>query len=229
MRADIVDDETVDGSAAELELSFLFDNDAPEFSYFPHAFRATQIYRLSREGLSHRIVFRNEGRERMPLGVGIHSNFKIPFAAGSGPHDCSVRASILKKWEVDENFRPTGRYPEFDELDRRIAGTGFDPQSQPLKGRCYSSGSIGAGSGRFNGAVIEDRHAGLRLVYEADDVFKFWVLWNMDGSSGFVSIEPQSWVINAPNLDLPDAETGMALLEPDSVWQGSCRLRIEKS
>lgn len=227
VRADIFGDGSPEETAAELELSFLFNSDAPEFSYFPHAFRATQLYRLSREGLSHRIVFRNEGRERMPFGVGVHSNFRIPFSTGSGPHDCSMRASIVKKWEVDENFRPTGRLPEFDELDRRIAGAGFDPQSEPLKGRCYSSGSIEGRNARFNGAVVEDRHAGLRLVYEADEIFKFWVIWNMDGSNGFVSIEPQSWVINAPNLDLPESETGMALLEPGSVWQGSCRLRLQ--
>jgi aldose 1-epimerase len=212
----------VDG-AAELELVFRFDAAQDAFSYFPREFTATQRYRLSADGLAHEVSVRNEGRESMPVGVAVHSNFRVPFAAGSGDRDCAVRAAIGRKWELDDRFLPTGAFAEYGAPERLIASAGFDPvRGEPLSG-CFS-----AESSAVNRASISDARAGLRVVYEPDAAFKFWVLWNKDGRSGFVSLEPQSWVINAPNLSLPDADTGMRMLAPGEEWRGECRLRAER-
>ena len=226
--ADVSDEAAVSGeTAAVLELSCVFGCGDSEFAWFPHPFRVTQAFRLSRRGLSHRIVVRNEGPERMPVGIGVHSNFRIPFAAGSGANDCSMRVSVGPRWELDGSMLPTGAFIPYDGLDGRIADDGFDPQSEPVISRCYTAGTMEHGGRRFNGAVIQDSRARMRTVYETDGAFKFWVIWNKDGKSGFVSMEPQSWVINAPNIGLPDGVTGMAMLEPGAEWQGECRLRIE--
>jgi aldose 1-epimerase len=216
-RAEVVADRT-----AELELRFRFDSSRPEYAYFPREFLAVQTYRLSLDGLSHELSVRNEGAESMPVGVAVHANFKVPFSASGGAGDCRAAVTIGRKWELNERVLPTGGFVEYAEPDRLLAGPGFDPVAGvPLVTCCYDAAPAG------NRAEIADGRAGYRMVYEPDGAFKFWIAWNKDGRSGFVSFEPQSWMINAPNLAMPAAETGMRMLAPGEEWRGSARLRAE--
>lgn len=216
-RAEVVADRT-----AELELRFRFDSSGPEYAYFPQEFLAVQTYRLAPEGLTHELSVRNEGNKPMPIGVAVHSNFKVPFSGSSSPGDCLARVAIGRKWELDERILPTGGFVDYDEPDRALAGPGFDPVSGiPLAACCYDAAPVG------NRAEIADKRVGFRVIYEPDGAFKFWIAWNKDGYSGFISLEPQSWMINAPNLTLPAEETGMRVLYPGEEWRGTSRLWVE--
>ncbi len=215
--------ETQGGRVAVLSLVYSFGPADPEFSYFPRPFLARQVYSLSRQGLSHRIEIRNEGAQAMPAGVGVHSNFLVPFIPESGPSDHELRVQIGDRWELNERFLATGRHLPRDPFDSAIAGLGANPCGQVLAGRCYSS-SHEAGT---SGVTLSDRRTGARLSYHVDAGFRFWVVWNKDGQSGFVSVEPQSWVPDAPNLDLPARRTGAIVLQPGEAWRGACRLSID--
>ena len=52
------------------------------------------------------------------------------------------------------------------------------------------------------------------LVCERDERFRFVMLWNGDGRQNFVCPEPQSWMVDAPNLPLPPETTGFEALQP---------------
>ena len=80
----------------------------------------------------------------------------------------------------------------------------------------------------FNGAIIEDASKGLRLVYEVGNSYKHWMIWNDTGDKGFICPEPQTWVVDAPNLGLPDEETGLRILSPGETWGDSCKIYIQE-
>jgi aldose 1-epimerase len=79
----------------------------------------------------------------------------------------------------------------------------------------------------FRGAILEDTDAGRRIVYEVENGFKHWMVYNGNGSQGFICPEPQTWMVNAPNLDLPDEVTGFGQLQPGQCRQETCRIYVE--
>lgn len=112
-------------------------------------------------------------------------------------------------------------------LPSGAAGCRFPPSATEDGARQEGwHGPAAAADGAGRGAIIADDGTGLRLVYEPDRAFRFWVLWNGDGKGGFAALEPQTWVIDAPNSALPARQTGMAGLGPGESWRGACRLRL---
>jgi aldose 1-epimerase len=66
----------------------------------------------------------------------------------------------------------------------------------------------------FYGVVMTDLETGNRVCYEVDETFKFFIMWNDRGTKDYFCPEPMSWMINAPNLNLPAEETGYIELAP---------------
>jgi aldose 1-epimerase len=66
----------------------------------------------------------------------------------------------------------------------------------------------------FYGAIITDIVTGKRICYEVDETFKYFIVWNDKGTHDYYCPEPMTWMIDAPNLDLPREETGYIELAP---------------
>jgi len=56
-----------------------------------------------------------------------------------------------------------------------------------------------------------------------DDVYRFWFFWNGGGGLELLSAEPMTWMVNAPNLDLPPEITGLQVIEPGQTWEAETR------
>lgn len=173
---------------------------------FPHAFSIVREYRLTSRGLEHRLTVRNEGDRRMPCGVGFHTAFRVPFArAGSAAH-CTLGLQADRLILLDsQSYLPKG----MTDAD--------DPLSDSLRrGECPATGGqISAVFHTNDGiAVLLDRKAGLQVLYHAGKALAFFVIWNGDGRQGFVCLEPQSWMPDAPNLPYPWEQSGVDALMP---------------
>jgi aldose 1-epimerase len=64
------------------------------------------------------------------------------------------------------------------------------------------------------GAILTAPDGRYQIFYTLSGGFRHWMIYNGGGNSGFICIEPQTWMINAPNLNLPATQTGLILLEP---------------
>ncbi len=195
------------------------------FRHFPHEFDFHLTYRLSAGGLEQEVCIRNLSPEPMPMGLGFHTAFRIPFAPDSSPDDCVMQVSIGSgRWEMDkQRMLPTGGQLPLGERDQELLEEGVHPTAAPI-----SAHYVAAPQDGFSQAVITDRRQGLRLVYQVDEKFGFWMLWNGDGGQGFVCPEPQTWLVNAPNVPLPAAETGMQGVSPGGQWRAVSRIRVEE-
>lgn len=127
-------------------------------------------------GLRQSFTFTNLGSGLMPLAFGLHTTFvaKDEFSVSLG-----------QKWATDEEYFPSvlTSLPE-DEID---ITTGRAPQGYRLHGMYSDSGLHTATSGDF--------------IYRVSPNFNSWVLWNMTGQEGFISLEPQNGPVNSLNMD----------------------------
>lgn len=219
--------ELVSEDVAEVEAVFSADAASEFYQEFPHEFEFRLLYRLSEKGLEQKVTITNQSGSPMPMGLGFHTAFRIPFHPGSREEDYRMFVSVGEKWALNERVLPTGDFVELTEEEKEYRGKGVPPVGHVIADQHFTSRPLRVNNKDFNGAIIEDLSRGIKLVYECGSGYKHWMLWNMDGQKGFVCPEPQTWAINAPNLKLPAEVTGLRLLAPGEVWQDTCRIFVE--
>ena len=221
---EIVKLHSVNGRA-EVELIFSSDKNSELFQYFPHEFEFNLNYVLTENGLEQIVCISNYSNTNMPLGLGFHTAFKIPFHSDSTEDDYLMRVSINERWQLNDRILPTGMLYSLSYKESKFRDEGVNPCYQPLS-QHYTSHPMKYRGINFHGAIIEDRTKRVHLIYHVDKAFKHWTLWNDRGNDGFICPEPQTWAINAPNLDLPNKVTGLISLEPEKTWSQKCRIFV---
>jgi aldose 1-epimerase len=206
------------GSSAVLETRFDTEKHPEIYEQFPHPFTLSLRYRIEGSTLHKTATIANRGTEAFPWGFGYHTTFRYPVEPGGSLEKCAFSLAAEKQWILDERFLPTGELKKTGITLRLRKG-------DSLKGCSLDDAFLSSGpsEGR-NEAVLRDENAGLIIVYECDEHFRHWVIYNGGGDRGFLCPEPYTWVTNAPNLDLPPSLTGLNILRPgESV---SLRSRI---
>jgi len=96
----------------EVEVEAVFFSNAVSdeiFKDFPHEFECRMSFKLSAQGLEHKVTFINHSNANMPLGVGYHTPIVIPFVNGSDKNSYKIMLSVGKRWELSDRTLPTGK------------------------------------------------------------------------------------------------------------------------
>ncbi len=151
---------------------------------FPFPFEITVTCRLNADGYMQKYSIRNTGNTDMPLTVGLHTTFfaKEQFCVPIG-----------QLWERDSANIPTGLLLPLSKEEEQYR------HGAPCQGNRISGFYTSAG----NTARIGNYR------YTVSSNFNQWILWNGDGNSGFISIEPQCGAVNALN-----SQAGLHRLAP---------------
>ena len=192
------------------------------YRIFPHRLTLELAYLLSADGLGVEVRVQNDGDQPMPFMLGFHTALRIPFSSESTAHDCVLYANIGAQWELTDRKVPSGRHTPRDAMAEAIAQGRGDPYAHPIDALFSTSPRGGP-----NECRVRDSRLGVDLVYHTDEKFRTWMLWNGDAQSGFFCPEPMTCLVNAPNLDLPWAVSGMATLAPGELWSAGSRLFAE--
>ena len=189
---------------AEGEGTFVFRaTEERPYLQFPHAFTVIREYRLTDQGVSHRVTFQNDSAAPFPLGTGIHAAWRLPFRKQDAPGAYRLSIPALREWVLDDERKvPTGEMILDSPLLCALRSGSLVPDAQPL------SALLQCG----DGPIILRGPAGALCCQSRD--YGFIMLWNGGGGQGFVCPEPQTWAVNAPNLPLPWDVTGMRVLAP---------------
>ncbi|TCL76385.1 aldose 1-epimerase [Hydrogenispora ethanolica] len=215
------------GDAVEAEAVFRGDGATDSYAAYLNQFEFKQEYVLSGAGLRQRLTVTNRAAVALPLGVGFHTAFRVPFHPESSAADCRLLVSVGRGWELTERILPTGKLLPLNEHDRAYRSGGAPLQGTPISGH-FTAEELTVDGRPFHGAIIEDRSKGLRVVYTVDRQYRHWMLWNDDGASGFFCPEPQTWAINAPNLDLAPELTGYQELQPGASWTAESAIAVRE-
>lgn len=198
----------------------------PMFAKFPHTFLVTMKVRLSAAGLEQSATFTNLSETNMPMGMGFHTAFNIPFTPDGKRENYNLIASVSKQWELTADRQlPTGNLLELGE-DAAITSTGICPFTKVID-NVYSRTPITVDNKPFSGCILTDKGTGISVRYEASDDYKFWTLWNDFNEKPYFCIEPQTWIHNAPNLKLPADQTGFTFLKPGESKTYSSKIVVE--
>ncbi|WP_063556594.1 aldose 1-epimerase [Clostridium ljungdahlii] len=218
--------EVISKDEVQVEAVFNFTKEHDFYKYLPHEFRFKLSYNLSCKGLKQTASVTNLSDEKMPIGIGYHTAFNVPFDENGNDEDFRVMASVDKRWEQNERNLPTGKILKLTEEEKKLLDGGMEVSGHPIETH-YMLKNMNLDGKEFRGAVIEDKSNKLRVIYEMGADYKHLVIWNDTGNKHFVCIEPQTWVINAPNVKMSDDITGFKTLLPRKTWSEKIRIYVE--
>jgi aldose 1-epimerase len=199
-----------------------FNESHPNFTYFPHVFTLTITYTLSDSGLTQHVHAVNEGTTALPFMIGYHTAINAPFAPGSSDKDCHALMTIGERVEMSKRMLPTGKFLTLSEGEQQLqAGTGT-PYFEALDHHYTAKPQDG-----LNVMILTDTKAKARVVYDAGLKYSYWMVWNNQISRQYFCPEPQTNMVNAPNLSLPQEQTGLFALEPGATWTETSRIYLE--
>ena len=75
--------------------------------------------------------------------------------------------------------------------------------------------------------MFANTKTGDKVFDEVDENYQHWTIWNNGGAAGFMCPEPQTWAINAPNLELPADITGFQVLDGGDAWSATTKLYVK--
>lgn len=187
---------------------------------FPHHFVVRMTFTLAGTSFQQKATVINRDTQPFPWGLGYHTTFNFPFRQGDGLEECRFSLTADKRWILDERLLPTGELTDMADVDElrsgmRLVGRSLDDVFQSS-----------VQTDEENRAVLDDGNIGLRVIYDADEQFKQWVVFNKNGQAGLLCPEPYTWVTNAPNLDLPAELTGWQIVHPDEAVSASIHIAV---
>ena len=206
-------------SEEEVQICLYYEarDDSDFYSYYPHVFTAKILYTLNREGLTQEFKLRNDGAGKMPFGLGWHSAFRAAA-------DTTVKVSVDRRVVMSDRMLPTGELLPLTDEEDKMRTVGLSPFRAVMDDH-FTSRPL---DGNYHGAVIVTPSLGIKMWYEVDAAYRHWMIWNCEREGSFVCIEPQNWRVNAPNLALPEDESGMACLLPGENYKATARIWAER-
>jgi aldose 1-epimerase len=219
--------DVISEAAVEIEAVFKGDRETDSYAQYLNQFEIRLQYFLSQDGLKQRVTVTNKGKNSLPMGLGFHTAFKVPFHPESKAEDCRIKVSIGEKWELTERILPTGKLLPLSDQEQDFRNQGVLVQGKPISGH-FTVKELELDNKPFHGAIIEDKAKGLRVIYKVGKEYKQWMIWNDTADKGFICPEPQTWVINAPNVKLPPEVTGYKILRPDETWSEESSIYSEQ-
>lgn len=216
----IFDDKVV------VEVEFAFTEKHKFYKYFNHKFLFKLSYELSKNGLKQVASVKNLSNEEMPVSVGYHTPFNVPFCEDGKVGDYRLKVSVDKYWPQDGRKLPTEESLELNDEQKKYVEDGIVPSCHPIES-LYSLKNIKVNGKDFKGAFIEDVSKNLRVVYKMGDSYKYLVVWNDMGDKKYVCIEPQSSIINSPNVKMDKSISGFTTIKPGEKWSEECNIFVE--
>ncbi|MBS11554.1 MAG: hypothetical protein CME19_08125 [Gemmatimonadetes bacterium] len=192
--------------------------DFPEIAEeWPFPFTVEGTYLLKNGILALDVTGTNAGDAPMPAGLGYHPYFPLPLLEGGDRSNCTVQLPCETYWPLREDNVPTGKTePVSGDYDFR--------SEQPIGDRYYDdiwSGVTSEAEG-WSRCLFTDPHAGVKIVVEAGEAFREWVLFAPDHRP-VVCYEPYTCTTDAFNLHTRGVDGGAKILGPGESIGGTMR------
>lgn len=204
------------GTLHETEFEILYtDNTHAELLYkatkkspyltFPHEFDIKISYILNTGSMTQKTEIINNSEDNLPVFLGYHTTFNIPFVSGSKSEDVLLFADLECEYERDEHYLPTGKLLPKDDITEQITNNTFMPASHVLS-RHYKAGNSGV-------MQLTDTKNDVRITYKSDKNLNYRLLYN-GGSQNFICLEMQNCIVNYANSPFRKNDDGFDFVKP---------------
>lgn len=183
-------------------------------------FRMELYYEISDSGLLQETTVTNLSDEDMPVFLGFHTTFNVPFVNNSDAKNIMVY--VDSDLEVQRNmntYLPTGKFPDPDEVTQNLKNGSFVSYGNPIS-RHYKAGESGL-------MEIYDVKNKLKVVYENDKKFGWRLIYNGNGED-YICLEPQTCMVNCQNSELDRSFTGFDCIKPGLSKKYVSKIYIDK-
>lgn len=200
-----------------IEMEYAASEDEP-YLMFPHPFVLRLCYRVDSEGLHQQVRVTNKSLFNMPFGIAFHTTFNIPFIPDSKVGDVHLTLPVCQKYPRDSfTLIPTGECLSSFPLQEELNTGTLVPHEHTLSD-FYSRDS--------NKAMhLTDISSGWVITYTADSLHRFWMLWN-GGEDNLLTVEPQTCLIDAFNVNRPNAEKGIIVIKTGETIELNTRINV---
>ncbi len=205
-------------------VSLTVGDNHPVFQYFPHQFTIRLRYSLTENGLSQHVMILNNGEKLMPCMLAFHTTLNAPFSQGGSADDYRFKVTIGDRWELTNRFLPTGNFQPLTKHETQMGNEGVYPFYGSMDNHYTAQSQNGS-----NRMELTDHKECVTLIYDVSTAYRQWMIWNNEATPGFLCPEPQTNLINAPNVELSDEQTGVIALKPKQIWEASSRLYTVES
>ena len=201
-------------SKNRIDMTWTYGAEHPAFTGFPCPCRIELTYEFDPTCVKQTVKIINTGDVELPCGFGFHSVFNTPKRA-------KITAASWR-WEMlPPRWLPSGT---------KLPWEAFNP----TKWFCPADYKIssfhtpieeGTFDGKpFRGAILD--YGKNVVLYEIDENYRYWCLWNQRPDSGFFCPEPMSWMIDAPNLPFPREVSGVRVLAPGEIATYTTKISV---
>ena len=198
-----------------------YDENDSFFQYFPLKFRADFTFTLSKTGLKHEITLTNLSNHMLPFGFGTHTTISCPFIKNQRKKEgkyYQFSLPVKHRYPLNDRHLPDGTFRPLSEQEEAYRKGTAKPVGHDINDELYQLDDKEVSYK----SIITDTRTKLSIVNEVSKEYRFYVLWNMGGKQNFFCPEPLTWLIDAPNSNLPNEETGYKELKPNesaTIWQ----------
>ena len=209
--------EILEQDVHSILLSYQATKESPYLT-FPHAFEIRMKYDLSREGLLLETEIHNQSTENMPVFLGFHTTFNIPFINDAKGEKQLVKVACAEEFERDMIvYLPTGKLLAFDEVSRNLAAGTFVPDRMISRHYRIAQDSV---------MSITDVETGLSVVYENSPELPYRLIY---GGCDFICLEPQTCLANCANSPFPREKAGFLYVKPGETKRFWSRISLHMS
>lgn len=185
--------------------SYRADKDNPYVGYMQE-FEITISYYLSENGLEQKTEIINLSDINMPIMVGYHTTFNIPFIENQNVDNLRIYADVTDYVERNmDTYLPNGKISTGDEVTVKLQQEMFKPCEKKIS-RHYKIGNSGK-------MCIFDVNNNIQILYENSKNMKFRLIYNGNADS-YICLEPQNCMIDCLNSVLDYEYTGFEYAKP---------------
>lgn len=183
---------------------------------FPHDLQLS--WTLTEGALVIKVMVRNAGKGRMPMGFGLHPYFKAPFFEDTPHSACMVTVPAERYWELEDSL-PTGVV--------KSARGAYDLRGgRPLEGMSFDDVFTDLGGG-VTRCLVDDTSRKVRLIVESGPEFREMVVFTPPGRNA-IAIEPYTCTTDAVNLHSRGIDAGLLVLDPREEFTGTVKIFTEE-
>lgn len=186
---------------------------------YMHEFEIQMQYRVSEHGLEQNVQIKNESDQNMPIMIGFHTTFSLPFMQNQNFEEIRIYAAVSEEIERNmQNYLPTGNIDFSNEIMKQLQTGTLLPFKQKISSH-YKSKNDGK-------MCIWDQKNKIGILYENSLNMKFRLIYN-GSADEYICMEPQNCMVDCMNMKKMDEKyRGVSYVKPGETWNCWSKIRL---
>ncbi len=187
---------------------------------YPNEFEMKLMYTISENGLTQQLEITNLSEENMPVLLGFHTTFALPFLEGSDASDIYMQTNTHTELERDAHRHlSTGNALPKDGITEALLKGTLNPAAENLSRQYLCSGGAEL--------CLYDAKANMSIRYENSNQYQYALVFNAC-SKDFICFEPMNCCVNAPNLKKSPQENLFEYIKPGETGVYSSQISLHE-